>query len=73
MPSTLTEKRECETTHWLLGVECSGEAEFVQIAHGRRKYLCRAAAQAFWARGRVHCYHCKYPRVTHWVYEAVSE
>lgn len=72
MPSTLTEKRECETTHWLLEVECSGDVEFVQIAHGRRKYLCRAAAHAFFKQGRTRCYDCKYPRATHWAYEAVN-
>lgn len=67
-----TETRVCETTHWLLGVECSEDVEFVQVAHGRRKYLCREAAYAFFRQSKTPCYDCKYPRATHWIYEAVN-
>lgn len=64
MPTeTLT--RPCER-HAFIGVECSGDAEFVLYRHDKKHYICRAFAQHIWKIGRTRCYQCRGRIVDHW-------
>lgn len=70
MPSTAIEKKQCEA-HPYLGVECSGDAEFVLRRHDKTHLICRAAAHHIWAIGRTRCYACKQPIWKHWDTEPI--
>ncbi len=67
---TATSEHVCER-HALIGVECSGPAEFILRRHDKTHYICRAFAQHIWTIGRTLCYDCRRRIVDHWDTEPI--
>lgn len=70
-PLMQTVKSGCER-HVFIGIECSGEPEFVLRRHENVHRICGSFARFIFANGRTRCYECKQPIWKCWTTEAIK-